>query len=57
MFIELAEGALQIAQAAIEDVPTILFVMLEHLPMTTVTSMLATLLIVPFFVTPSVAFP
>jgi choline/glycine/proline betaine transport protein len=53
LFIELAEGGGQIAQAAIDDMPTALFVMLEHLPMTTITSMLATLLIVTFFVTSS----
>lgn len=53
LFIELAEDGGQIAKAAINDMPTALFVLLEYLPLTTITSMLATLLVVTFFVTSS----
>ncbi len=53
LFIELAEGGGQIAAAVTADMPTALYVFLEHLPLTTLVSLLATLLVVTFFVTSS----
>lgn len=53
LFIELGTSGGDISEAAINDMPTALFVLLESLPLTTIVSMLATLLIVTFFVTSS----
>ena len=53
LFIELGNQGGEITAAVISDMPTALFVFLEQLPLTTIVSLLATLLIVTFFVTSS----
>ncbi|MFT4813322.1 MAG: choline/glycine/proline betaine transport protein [Paracoccaceae bacterium] len=50
---ELADSSIGLVNAAIVDSPTALFVMLEQLPWSNVMSLVATLLIVTFFVTSS----
>lgn len=50
---ELANSGVDLVKVAIEDSPTALFVMLEQLPWSNVMSMVATLLIITFFVTSS----
>lgn len=53
LFIELGNQGGQIAAAVTQDMPTALYVFLERLPWTTLVSLLATLLVVTFFVTSS----
>ncbi len=53
LFIELGPQGGEITAAVISDMPTALFVFLERLPLTSIVSLLATLLIVTFFVTSS----
>jgi choline/glycine/proline betaine transport protein len=50
---ELADSSIGLVNAALVDSPTALFVMLEQLPWSNVMSLVATLLIVTFFVTSS----
>jgi choline/glycine/proline betaine transport protein len=50
---ELADSSIGLVNAAIVDSPTALFVMLEQLPWSNVMSLVATLLIITFFVTSS----
>lgn len=50
---DLANNGVDLVTAAIEDSPTALFVMLEQLPWANVMSLVATLLIITFFVTSS----
>lgn len=50
---ELADSSIQLLDAALEDSPTALFVMLEQMPWPTLMSVVATLLIMTFFVTSS----
>lgn len=51
--IELGEAAGTIADAVQQDLPTALFVLLEQLPGSAVTSLIATVLVITFFVTSS----
>lgn len=53
LFIELGERGGEIAAAVTSDMPTALYVFLERLPWTTLVSLVATLLVVTFFVTSS----
>ena len=53
LFIELGTEGGNISAATLNDMPTALFVLLEHLPLTGLVSMIAILLIVTFFVTSS----
>ena len=53
LFLELSETGGEITSAVLSDMPTALYVFLEHLPFATVICLLATLLIVTFFVTSS----
>jgi choline/glycine/proline betaine transport protein len=53
LFIELSAQGGEIVSAVTTHMPTALFVFLERLPLTTLASLLATLLIVTFFVTSS----
>ncbi|MEL0016672.1 MAG: BCCT family transporter, partial [Rhodospirillales bacterium] len=53
LFIELSETGGEITSAVLSDMPTALYVFLEHLPFAPVICLLATLLIVTFFVTSS----
>lgn len=53
LFIELGEQGREITTAVLSDMPTALYVFLERLPWTTVVSLLATMLVVTFFVTSS----
>lgn len=53
LFIELGNQGGQIAEAVTQDMPTALYVFLERLPWTTLVSLLATMLVVTFFVTSS----
>jgi choline/glycine/proline betaine transport protein len=53
LFIELGAQGGEIVSAVTTEMPTALFVFLERLPLTTLVSLLATLLIVTFFVTSS----
>ena len=50
---ELADSGINLVTAALEDSPTALFVMLGQLPWSNVMSLVATLLIITFFVTSS----
>ncbi len=50
---ELADSSVNLLNAALEDSPTALFVMLEQMPWPTLMSIVATLLIITFFVTSS----
>ncbi len=50
---ELADSSVSLLNAALEDSPTALFVMLEQMPWPTLMSIVATLLIMTFFVTSS----
>ncbi|MFK7865434.1 MAG: BCCT family transporter [Pseudohongiellaceae bacterium] len=50
---ELASNGIDLVTVALEDSPTALFVMLEQLPWSNVMSLVATLLIITFFVTSS----
>ncbi len=50
---ELADSGIDLVTAALEDSPTALFVMLGQLPWSNVMSLVATLLIITFFVTSS----
>ena len=53
LFLELSETGGEITSAVLSDMPTALYVFLEHLPFAPVICLLATLLIVTFFVTSS----
>ena len=53
LFIELGTEGGNISAATLNDMPTALFVLLEHLPLTALISMIVILLIVTFFVTSS----
>lgn len=53
LFIELGDQGGEIAAAVVSDMPTALYVFLERLPWTTLVSLLATMLVVTFFVTSS----
>ena len=53
LFIELGDSGGEITSAVIADMPTALYVFLERLPLAPLVSMLATVLIVTFFVTSS----
>ena len=53
VFLELSETGGEITSAVLSDMPTALYVFLEHLPFAPVICLLATLLIVTFFVTSS----
>ncbi|MBA59286.1 MAG: choline transporter [Gammaproteobacteria bacterium] len=53
IFLELKFPEIGIAEAAVKDMPTALFVLLEHLPWTEFVSFIGILLIVIFFVTSS----
>lgn len=50
---ELADSGVSLVNAALQDAPTALFVMLDQLPWANVMSLVATLLIITFFVTSS----
>jgi choline/glycine/proline betaine transport protein len=50
---ELADSGIDLVTAALEDSPTALFVMLDQLPWSNMMSLVATLLIITFFVTSS----
>jgi choline/glycine/proline betaine transport protein len=50
---ELADSSTQLLDAALADSPTALFLMLDQLPWSNIMSMVATLLIITFFVTSS----
>ena len=50
---ELADSGIDLVTAALEDSPTALFAMLDQLPWSNVMSLVATLLIITFFVTSS----
>jgi choline/glycine/proline betaine transport protein len=53
LLIELSERGGEITSAVTTELPTALFVFLEHLPLTSLASLLAMVLIVTFFVTSS----
>tara|TARA_B100001093_G_scaffold88699_1_gene80731 strand:- start:348 stop:1556 length:1209 start_codon:yes stop_codon:yes gene_type:complete len=53
LFLELAGSGVGISEAVVNDMPTALFVLLQHLPWTSVVSFVAIILIVIFFVTSS----
>lgn len=53
LWLEMQEAGIGLATAVETNMPVAIFVMLEQLPLTTVTSALATMLIVTFFVTSS----
>ncbi len=53
LFIELSETGGEITSAVLSDMPTALYVFLEHLPFAPVICLLATLLIATFFITSS----
>lgn len=53
LFIELSEPGRAISTAVLTDMPTALYVFLERLPWTIIVSLLATLLVITFFVTSS----
>ena len=53
LVMELADNGVSLVNTALEDSPTALFMMLEQLPWSTLMSLVATLLIMTFFVTSS----
>ena len=53
LFLELAGSGVGISEAVVNDMPTALFVLLQHLPWTSAVSFVAIILIVIFFVTSS----
>ena len=53
LILELAGAGNELSQAVVQDLPTAVFVLLEELPLTTLMSLLATVLVVTFFVTSS----
>ncbi|MGY8785694.1 MAG: BCCT family transporter [Pseudomonadales bacterium] len=53
LIMELADNGISLVNTALEDSPTTLFMMLEQLPWSTLMSLVATLLIMTFFVTSS----